>query len=506
MSGYLDHSLTPSKSDPKTTPRWLDIKRYRLRMGLIMLAADLLGFSVSALLLFLLNLWLDLFKFQWSDIKYGVIVVTCIIIYAQTKLYPGIGLNPAEEIRLVVTSTTLAFLLGMFVFMAVSDNIWHPNYLALLPFGFASVALVLAMRWGLRILSVQHNIWGAPVVVIGSGSGANQLAHYIMDRRRLGFIPAYVVTDIASEPDVTVPIRTIHPDLLLTCPADFFSSRQIYTVLVDTSAVQSDWYMPVITRLAELFPRTVFISSIQGFKSAAVSVHDLEGIIGVEYKQNVLNPLDVFIKRSMDIVLALLLILLTAPLWALTLLLIRLDSPGPIFYTQARVGRNRRDPANAERLHGHVRKIRIYKLRTMIVNADEKLAEYLGAHPQARAEWDRTQKLKDDPRITRVGKWLRKFSIDELPQLFNVLKGEMSLVGPRPMMLDQIPQYGSKIDTYYSVNPGLTGLWQVSGRNNTTFEERAAFDEYYVHNWSVWLDIYILLRTVWVVISRDGAY
>jgi Undecaprenyl-phosphate galactose phosphotransferase WbaP len=174
-------------------------------------------------------------------------------------------------------------------------------------------------------------------------------------------------------------------------------------------------------------------------------------------------------------------------------ILIKLDSPGPVFYTQPRVG-----------LDGKY--IRIYKFRTMVQNAEQALVEYLRANPEAQREWDETQKLRDDPRITHVGKFLRKFSIDEVPQLSNVLLGDMSLVGPRPIEVNQVKLYGENIDTYRGVRPGMTGLWQVSGRNRTTFKERTRFDMYYVRHWSVWLDLYILLRTVWVVLSRDGAY
>jgi lipopolysaccharide/colanic/teichoic acid biosynthesis glycosyltransferase len=142
----------------------------------------------------------------------------------------------------------------------------------------------------------------------------------------------------------------------------------------------------------------------------------------------------------------------------------------------------------------------------MHVNADRVLADYLATNPLARQEWVRDQKLRADPRITRTGRWIRTFSLDEVPQLFNVLKGDMSMVGPRPIMLDQKTMYGSGIDFYRSVRPGLTGFWQVSGRNRTTFHQRTLFDIYYVRNWSIWLDINILLRTVWVVLSRDGAY
>jgi Undecaprenyl-phosphate galactose phosphotransferase WbaP len=174
-------------------------------------------------------------------------------------------------------------------------------------------------------------------------------------------------------------------------------------------------------------------------------------------------------------------------------LLVKLDSAGGIFYSHERLGKNGR-------------KIRIYKFRTMAVNAEAVLDEYLRTHPEAREEWDQNQKLRDDPRVTRVGRWLRKYSLDEFPQLFNVLKGDMSLVGPRPMMADQVRLYGDNMEAYCGVRPGMTGMWQVSGRNRATFAERARFDIYYIRNWTLWLDFYILLRTVWVVFSRDGAY
>jgi lipopolysaccharide/colanic/teichoic acid biosynthesis glycosyltransferase len=195
--------------------------------------------------------------------------------------------------------------------------------------------------------------------------------------------------------------------------------------------------------------------------------------------------------------------LLFAPFLFIVIGLIKLDSPGPVFYSQERISMDRR---RKKRLGADTRKIFIYKFRSMYINADQMLTEHLANDQQARQEWNQTQKLRNDPRITPVGRWLRKFSIDEIPQLYNVLKGEMSLVGPRPMMTDQVKSYGKSFEAYSRVRPGLTGFWQVSGRNTTTFQERARFDLYYVHNWSIWLDLYILARTVWVVLSREGAY
>jgi lipopolysaccharide/colanic/teichoic acid biosynthesis glycosyltransferase len=147
-----------------------------------------------------------------------------------------------------------------------------------------------------------------------------------------------------------------------------------------------------------------------------------------------------------------------------------------------------------------------WKFRTMVQNADAVLKSHLAAHPALAEEWRLTQKLKNDPRVTPLGKLLRRSSLDELPQLMNVFAGEMSLVGPRPIVAAEVEKYGEHYTSYCRVKPGITGLWQVSGRNNTTYDERITFDQYYVLNWSVWLDLHILTRTVHTVLTGDGAY
>jgi lipopolysaccharide/colanic/teichoic acid biosynthesis glycosyltransferase len=142
----------------------------------------------------------------------------------------------------------------------------------------------------------------------------------------------------------------------------------------------------------------------------------------------------------------------------------------------------------------------------MHLNADQMLDGYLKAHPEYVDQWNEYQKLQNDPRVTRVGKYLRRFSIDELAQLLNVFRGEMSVVGPRPFFPEQQGIYGSAYAHYVRVHPGITGMWQISGRNNTPFQERAQWDEYYVRNWSIWLDLYVMVRTIGVVLSRKGAF
>jgi Undecaprenyl-phosphate galactose phosphotransferase WbaP len=236
-----------------------------------------------------------------------------------------------------------------------------------------------------------------------------------------------------------------------------------------------------------------FVSDMDWLEGTVISQTGFEGGLESEVRENLVPPDNEILKRIMDIGISLILGLVFLPILLFVALMIRLDSPGPIFYTQERLGKGGR-------------KIKIYKFRSMHVNADRVLNEYLANNPEAREEWMQNQKLRNDPRITHTGKWIRGFSLDEVPQLFNILKGDMSLVGPRPIMLEQKTLYGNGIDLYRSVRPGLTGFWQVSGRNHTTFHQRTLFDSYYVRNWSLWFDINILWRTVWVVLSRTGAY
>ncbi|HYO83779.1 MAG TPA: sugar transferase [Bryobacteraceae bacterium] len=199
------------------------------------------------------------------------------------------------------------------------------------------------------------------------------------------------------------------------------------------------------------------------------------------------------LKRAMDVVLGSLFLVLSFPLLLLAALAIRLESGGPVLFAHTRVG------------HGG-RRFRLWKFRTMRTDGDAVLERHFEELPEARAEWESTHKLRHDPRVTRVGRWLRRTSIDELPQLWNVLRGEMSLAGPRPVVEAEKTHYGAAWPLYTLAVPGLTGLWQVSGRNDTSYRRRVALDAYYVRNWSLRLDIEVLLRTVRVVLLGKGAY
>ncbi len=199
------------------------------------------------------------------------------------------------------------------------------------------------------------------------------------------------------------------------------------------------------------------------------------------------------IKRIFDLTAAVVAILLFSPLLGLLAVLVKVSDGGSIFYGHTRIGRSG-DP------------FKCLKFRTMVENGSEVLAAHMSRNPAARAEWEATRKLQDDPRITRVGAVLRKLSLDELPQLFNILRGEMSFVGPRPVVDDELEMYGTAVTHYLRARPGLTGLWQISGRNDVSYAKRVDFDRFYVENWSLVFDILIIIRTVPAVLASRGSY
>ena len=204
------------------------------------------------------------------------------------------------------------------------------------------------------------------------------------------------------------------------------------------------------------------------------------------------TPIGTSSKRVFDICLALVGILLLAPLLTICYVVTVLSSPGPALFRHRRVGFNGKH-------------FDCLKFRTMVTDAPERLRKLLESDPAAAAEWAATRKLRHDPRVTAIGTIMRKSSLDELPQLFNVLRGDMSIVGPRPVTDEELERYGSSVGAYLACRPGITGLWQVSGRSTTTYNKRVACDEFYAHNWSIALDAKILIVTVPALLASDTA-
>lgn len=240
------------------------------------------------------------------------------------------------------------------------------------------------------------------------------------------------------------------------------------------------------------------IAFIPDMGSIPLATMDMESLIDghivlFHMRNNLKNRWNRLLKFVFDWVLTFFGTLAISPILLAIALWIYHDSPGPVLFKHRRVGRNGRE-------------FNCYKFRSMCVDADVRLKELLAKNPAAREEWNRDFKLKNDPRVTKSGHFLRRTSLDELPQIFNVLKGEMSLVGPRPIVAAEVPRYGKFIQDYYMVRPGITGMWQTSGRSDIDYAERVAMDSWYVRNWNIWFDAVLLWRTFSVVFSKKGAY
>jgi Undecaprenyl-phosphate galactose phosphotransferase WbaP len=235
---------------------------------------------------------------------------------------------------------------------------------------------------------------------------------------------------------------------------------------------------------------------IPAFFNAAniwMSVRDFGGVLGLITTNRLKMVSNLRIKRVLDLSIVVTGGILILPFLLLIALIIKLSSPGPVLYGHKRLGQNGKH-------------FIVYKFRSMVIDSQERLQKLLEQDPEIKKEWEKNHKLQNDPRITGVGKFLRRTSIDEFPQLINILKGEMSLVGPRPIVDDEVNKYGEDFNWIFSAKPGLTGLWQVSGRSETDYPARVSYDAYYLRSWSVWLDLWILFVTLGAVLRGRGAY
>ena len=405
--------------------------------------------------------------------------------YALAGLY-GVGIAPPEELRRLSYATSLVFIVlgsATFMYKAGAD---YSRGAFIFAWGLALVLVPLGRALAREVFA-RRPWWGAPVVILGAGKTGEAVVRILCKTPGLGLKPVALLDDNPAKWGRRVEGVEVIGGLELG------RGLGIRRAIIAMPGVSREKLLSIVEQHGGVFSHLILIPDLFGFSSLWVSAKDLGGVLGLEVRQRLLLPAPRFVKRAIDVIVASVGGLLISPLLLVIALLIKLDSPGPVLYGHTRIGQGGRW-------------FKAWKFRTMVKNADQVLKEYLEKHPELREEWERDQKLRNDPRVTRVGRLLRKSSLDELPQLWNVLRGEMSLVGPRPIVQDEVRKYGEKFALYAKVKPGMTGLWQVSGRNNTSYEERVSLDAYYVHNWSFWLDLYILARTLWVVISRNGAY
>lgn len=331
-----------------------------------------------------------------------------------------------------------------------------------------------------------------PVLLVGAGKTA-ELVKKSLDRMP---IATYKIIGYVDDNPKSSTIAKEYPCLgAFSDVEDVIKDTGVQTVLICAPGLEPKKLVSLINRLQLLVKRVAFVPELFGLPTSNITARGMmeEQAVVLRVQNNLARKSNRIMKRIFDIVATVCGGLLILPILAIVAVLIYLDSPGPIVFGHKRVGQGGKE-------------FPCYKFRSMVPNAQEALEVYLKENPAAREEWERDFKLKDDPRVTRIGKFLRKTSLDELPQLWNVLVGDMSLVGPRPIVRDEIVKYGDYINDFYLVPPGITGVWQVSGRSDTTYEERVLMDSWYVHNWSVWIDIVYLLKTVLAVVKSKGAY
>jgi Undecaprenyl-phosphate galactose phosphotransferase WbaP len=410
-------------------------------------------------------------------------------VFATQDLYPGLLLHPAEELRRAFRSVTTVFLLiacGAFL----SHSAESYSRIVFLVVWASGTPLMILARQITRHLFADKPWWGVSAIVFGSGAVTRRVLSALRPGNHLGLRIVGVLTsgDTQETSYYGAPVLgdvTFGPIAAAQGMAEY--------AIIAMPESNSAHLRYAIEEYCVGFRHVLLIPDLPGLSSLDICGRDVGGELGFELPQRLFHISSGVIKRLMDFSVSFTILALFAPLFLLTALLIKLTSSGPVFFGHSRYGRG-----------GRI--FKAWKFRTMSANGEAILQRYLMENPSAREEWESDQKLKNDPRVTLIGRWLRKYSFDELPQLWNVLVGDMSLVGPRPIVKAEIVKYGPAYALYQRVIPGITGLWQVSGRNLTTYDERIAFDEYYVRNWSVWLDIYILVRTVRTVLTGHGAY
>jgi len=458
--------------------------------SLCLLASD----SLVVVLASLLGVWLwSLVNPAISFAHYfplGALPALFVIVYVAFGLYAPAGIDPVEELRRIVLATALVSLvLTAAVFLAKEGAAYSRG--AFLVSGGLTTALLPLARAALRTRLAWKRWWGAPVLIFGAGTAAAAVAESLRRRPQLGFRPVGYLSDAGAESR----IENL-PRLGRLADAQEIGARLgVKHAIVALPELEKPRLQEILERHTAHFARVTVVSELLGVGSVWVSARDLGGVLGLEIRRNLLNPANRLVKRAADVCLGLAFGLATLPLVAAAALWIKGKSPGPALFRQTREGYAGRP-------------IHIAKLRTMHPDADRILERHLRASPQARREWERFCKLKDDPRvIPGAGRLLRRFSIDELPQLWSVVRGEMSLVGPRPFPAYHLDRFPPEFRALRRrVRPGLTGLWQVDARSDGDLALQQKLDTYYIRNWSIWLDVYILARTFGAVLRGRGAY
>lgn len=424
-----------------------------------------------------------------SFVNYWTYLPIFFVMYHIFKLYPGILLVPSEQLRSFFLAN--AFMFGGIALSIVVETEKREfiSIAFLIAFFFSTFSLPISRSIARRYVYSRFKWWGIPAVVFGKISEAQSILDDLLDNPSLGYIPVAIIDEheTAATDYRGIPILGSLED-----------SKRLNTelhirmaIIIHGDSIGEESKHLLLTTLSN-FRYNIIIPKMNLINTISLSIKDINGTLGFATTHNLTKWYNIAVKTLLDHVILFFAGFLLVPFICIIALLVKISSPGPVFYGHERIGRAGK-------------KIRVWKFRSMEIDADAKLEKVLEENPEYRKEWNESFKLSNDPRVTRIGRFLRKSSLDELPQLFNVFKGDMSFIGPRPVTEEEILRYGENFNYVFSVKPGLSGMWQVSGRSDTDYTERVAFDSYYIQNWSIWLDLWLIFKTIGVVLTGRGA-
>lgn len=436
--------------------------------------------------------FISLTSFHMKEIfLYVIIPGTYVLFLAYEGLYSKRlpFFQSAEKLFKICTYVSLFAILIMY-FIGTAEQV--SRLFVVFTWLISFLYLCIARYFGKRILTAS-GLWQKPVVIVGAGKTAEILAKTFTDDPGMG----YKIVGVVEDNVVERPLLHKYPHI-----GTFATVEQaviisgVQDVIIATPGLQREGLLDLVYRIQPYVRNVTIVPDLLGVPLSNMSVETLfnEKLVLLRSRNNLALMRNALMKKFFDIIVGSLIFMIIFPILIMLAIKIKSDSSGSVMHIAKRLGKNGQE-------------FSCYKFRTMYLDADNMLEGYFKENPLAKEEWNNFAKLKDyDPRLTKIGVVLRKYSLDELPQIINVLKGEMSLVGPRPYLPREKEQMTYFANTILETVPGITGLWQVSGRNEITFKGRLELDVWYVRNWSFWQDIVLLFKTIGVVLGRKGAY
>jgi Undecaprenyl-phosphate galactose phosphotransferase WbaP len=424
-----------------------------------------------------------------SFITYWPYLPVFLLIFQILNLYPGISLAPAEELRRFTIGSFMAHggvILSRYIEKSDLDSIT----VALVISFFFSTIILLTARSITHWLLYKTRLGGIATVIYGSDSTGKLVVDCLLGDIRTGYVPVLILDDNPNGIDEYRGIPIIHDTSI---GPEIVSKYKIKMAMVAMPELGNQGLKHIMNNSVSAFRHSAFIPDFFSAANIWMTARDFGGVLGFITDNKLKMSWNLHLKRLMDLSFVIIGGILILPFLLFLALLIKINSPGPVLYKHKRLGMNGKY-------------FYAYKFRSMVSDSQDRLQKLLESDPEIKKEWETNHKIQNDPRITSLGRFLRRTSFDEFPQLINILKGEMSLVGPRPIVDEEVEKYGEDFNRIFSVRPGLTGLWQVSGRSNTNYSERVSYDTYYLQSWSGWLDLWVIYMTFGAIAHGRGAY